>query len=198
MSNIISGTLGASQSFSSILDTKVSSSPTQNSVPSTILPKVGQLPPGIFSSEVISVSDAVYNDNIVGIDCVHHLIDGDGNEYYVNFRLFSPKDVDELVDVLRGYGLSGTLRSILPGIKEEVNIEPRSGSKTYLKIGNRKLAVNTSSSVLISAKKSTSLTKRGLLGKKTGGLTRPPVSQSLLIDDDDDAEFDDILEEDDD
>ena len=194
MQNINTCTTGATQIGGSILSTPITASTIHNNVPSTILPLATQLPLGNYKSEIVSVSDAIQNDEIIGIDCVHRLTNSDGSEYLVKFRFFAPKDIQSLIDILAGYGLTGNLGSALLGLKENVTIVPRPRSAKYVHISNRNLASSTVSSSP-PAKKASLASNRGHLCSKTHSSSTSSQRATLL--DDDDSEFDDFLDEDD-
>ena len=197
MSNSINSTLSAQTAGAcSFLNTPISTSSAQPSAQAVVLPYVGNLAGGQYTSEIVAVYDAVQNGAIVGIDCTHKLTDSSGKTLLVKFRYFAPSEVNALIAVLAGYGLTGNIGTVLTGLQETVNVVPRPGSNRYMSISQRTLMCNTAT-VTVSTQ---GASLNNMTNRKSGGLTSrlsgrhgsKPVQaqrQSLLSEEDDDDDF---------
>ena len=203
MSNSFNCTYGAQVvGAGSLLNTLIPTAVAQPSAQAVVLPYVGNLASGQYTSEIVAVDDAVQNSSIVGIDCTHKLTDSSGNTLLVKFRYFAPFDIETLAKVLAEYCLTGGIGAALMGLQETVDIAPRPGSNRYMSIAHRVLLSNTTT---VSAPTQGTSVANPSYHKKGGMLsrhTRNSMSKSLshtksLLDADDDSEFDDFLDEDD-
>lgn len=176
-------------SAGSLLSTPVTVALTNINTSVVILPLVGQLPAGQYSSKIQSVSETIYMGKPV-IDCVHELTSNTGKVYYVKFRYFSPFDTNNLIDTMASYKLSGNLGDVLIGLAETVDVAPRYGSERYMEIVGRSLLVTSASSTSAS----TGITKQHHhIGNPSRKAADIQVKKLSL----DDPEFDDFLEDDD-
>ena len=185
----------AATSFSSTVIPTAVSEPQ----PSAMLPRIGALPAGAYHSEILSIVDAVQSDAPVGVDFVHQLTDAGGASYTVKFRVYAPHELQNLLAVFAGYGLSGSLDQVCLGLQEEVEIAPKAGS-SYLHIVRRHLSLLTNPQPLTSdtteaSSPTTKPRKRGICVGKHPASSRP--SPQALLGENDDDEFDDFLDEDD-
>lgn len=202
-------------SAGSLLATPISSIPGNSTAQGTHttfrLPKIGSLPAGCYESVIADVTEAMQSDQVVGIDCFHELTDASGHAYRVRFRFYE-HEVNGLCDTLASYGLTGSLGSVLKGLREIVDVKPKPGNSMYMHIAGRSLnvgktpvAMSTVSSGQADTPKESSIAKT----KKKGGLavrqqrhSRPQSATrqalDLLADEEEYEELDDFLEEDDD
>ena len=194
--------------ITSFLQTIIPSSMSSTSLQAAILPYVGNLAIGQYSSKIIAVDDAIQNGVLVGIDCIHELTDSNGNSVAVKFRFFAPTEVESLKNILSSYGMTGKLSSALIGLQETVNINYRPKSTRYLYISNRALSTSSASPTAAASSNSSctqSSTQSGRGASRIGGNhSLTPVKSSivskpnLLRDDenDDDDDFNlDFLDE---
>lgn len=203
MYSSVSSTSGAQVvGAGSLLNTLIPTAVVQPSAQAVVLPYVGNLAGGQYTSEIVAVVDAVQNGAVVGIDCTHKLTDSSGNTLLVKFRYFAPSDIEALAKVLAEYGLKGGIGAALMGLQETVDIAPRPGSNRYLCIAHRVLLSNTASVTAPTQGTSVANTSCHKKGGVLSRHSRNPMSKSLshtksLLDADDDSEFDDFLDEDD-
>ncbi len=133
-----------------------------------IIPKVGALPIGKYTSTLKSFSDVVQNGQLVAVDFVHDLLSEDGKHHLVRFRSYIGKELDGLLTTFAGYGLTGSLSAVI-NLEEDIILSQKPSS-SYLQISDRSFKKKSSPAVT---------------GSKT---------QTLLSEDDDDSE--DYLAED--
>lgn len=133
---INSGTTGTTNTVNVPLCYEV---PASASDQNFILPKKQLLPEDSYESVIIDVTTVNLADGSVGIDCKHKLVNTDGRTFFVKFRMFPPTDINELVDTLYAYGMTGTLNDILPGLTEIVEVTPRRRNSDYMRISYRQL-----------------------------------------------------------
>ena len=176
----------------SIINSLIQAAITATASPNPILPYSNLLPIGRYSSEIISVADAMKYDTVIGIDCVHKLTNLEGKTFLVKFRFFAPHDTENLIKTLQAYGLTGSVGDVLTGLKEEVEITQRPGSNLYVYIAQRSLVADYPAT-----KESHTPKKVGLSGRLS---RRPSSVQSENIkkffDDEEDEDFEDFLEDD--
>ena len=127
-----------------------------------LIPKVGALPVGNYTSTLKSFSDVVQNGQLVAVDFVHDLLSEDGKHYLVRFRSYIGKELDGLLTTFAGYGLTGSLNAVI-NLEEDVILSQKPSS-SYLQISDRSL-------------------KKKSLPAVTGS-----KAQALLSEDDDDVE----------
>lgn len=184
----------------SFLQTVIPVSANSASLPTAILPYVGNLAIGQYESEIVAVDDAIQNDALVGIDCIHQLTDSNGKVITVKFRFFAPTEVDTLKKILSSYGMTGNLGSALLGLKETVDINHRPKSSRYLYISSRMLY--TSSASTNSGASANSPSQSSTQSNRTGSYivskhSHTPLKSSLaskratLLQDNEDDEDDD-------
>lgn len=166
-----------------------------------ILPRIGVLPAGIYTSEILSIAEAVQNGVAVGVDFVHHLTDAAGKQYDVKFRVYAPWELDRLVEIFASYDLNGLLDQVSVGLQEEVEIAPKANS-AYMGIVGRRLMTPPTGQPALSPPATPSTpsappppSKRGVLGGKRPASSKPPRN---LLEEDDDDDFVDLDFEDDD
>ena len=200
MYSSVSSTSGAQTAGAdSLLNVLIPTAVAQPSAQAVVLPYVGSVAGGQYTSEIVAVDDAVQNGAIVGIDCTHKLTDSRGNTLLVKFRYFAPSDIEVLAKALAEYGLTGNLGSALMGLKETVDIAPRPGSNRYMSVAHRVLLSVTET--VTTPTQGTSVTdtsrhKRGGImshhgsGSSLRAKSSPP-SYSLLEEDDDEEDDDD-------
>ena len=133
-----------------------------------LIPKVGALPVGNYTSTLKSFSDVVQNGQLVAVDFVHDLLSEDGKHYLVRFRSHIGKELDGLLTTFAGYGLTGSLNAVI-NLEEDVILSQKPSS-TYLQISDRSL-------------------------RKSAPVVSASKAQALLAEEDDDPEFEDFLEE---
>ncbi len=132
-----------------------------------IIPKIGTLPTGKYTSTLKSFSDVVQNGQLVAVDFTHDLLSEDGKHYLVRFRSYIGKELDNLLTTFAGYGLTGSLNTVI-GLEEDVILSQKPSS-SYIQISDRSLK------------------------KKSSPAVSGSKAQDLLSEDDD-CEFDDFYE----
>ena len=130
--------------INSIINAAIAATVPTASVSNAILPYSNLLPAGTYESEILSVADAIQNDNVIGIDCIHKLTNHEGKSFLVKFRFFAPRDTDNLINTLKAYSMTGSVGNVLTGLKEEVEITQRPGSDRYVHIDQRSLVSESS------------------------------------------------------
>ncbi len=134
-----------------------------------LIPKIGALPIGQYSSKVKSFSDVVQNGQLVAVDFEHDLVAEDGTNYCVRFRSYVGRELDALLTIFAAYGLTGSLSAVI-GLEENVILSQKPSS-SYLQISDRSLK------------------------KKSLPAVPGSKAKALLVEEDDD-EYDDFYEED--
>ena len=186
-------TVGAPQSFGSLLSTPISSDCVKNNTEKEILPYFDLLPTGQYISKILSVSEGVYG-NKPYIDCVHELADGGGKVYRVKFRYFAPTETTALRKKMAEYKFKGLMSEALDALEESVTISPRPGSVKYVYISDRALVTPAASSPP-PAKKPSPSGKRIYFGSQANRPSKLSTKAELLEVDEDD-EDDLLLDED--
>ena len=103
-----------------------------------IIPKAGALPAGTYTSSIVEATDVIVDDACVAVDFIHELVDTAGVTRLVRFRVFE-NELAPLLQHFASYGLTGSLSTALPGLREEVTVQPRTNS-SYLHIAARTLS----------------------------------------------------------
>lgn len=178
--------------INSIINAAIAATVPTASVSNAIFPYSNLLPAGTYESEILSVADAIQNDNVIGIDCIHKLTNPEGKSFLVKFRLFAPRDIDELIQKLQSYGLAGSIGDALTGLKEDLDIAQRSNSR-YVYIASRSLKNSH-------AGQQSPSRKGGILGSRrrppTFGSTQSQTAHNNLLADDED--YEDFLDQEED
>ena len=175
----------------SLLNAAIAATAPTESAYTAILPYANLLSVGHYSSQIISVADAMKDGTVMGIDCIHKLTNLEGKTFMVKFRYFVPRDTDNLINTLKAYGMTGSVGDALTGLQENIEIAQRPGSDRYVYIAKRSLVPNPSA-----AQESHAQKKVGLSGRLN---RRPSSVQSENIkkffEDDEDEDFEDFLDE---
>ena len=130
--------LSTASSKKSLIACSIGSIPTASTgISRSIIPKSGVLPAGSYTSTITEVADVIVDGVCVAVDFLHELIDAAGRTRLVRFRVFE-SELAALLQIFASYGLTGSLSTALPGLREEVTVQPRTNS-SYLHIAARTL-----------------------------------------------------------
>ena len=160
--------------FSFISNIKIEEIPT-NSDP--VIPKKGNIKPGRYESEIVSISEVIENGELVAVDFVHKLSVNDEEGTRVKFRLYFPREIDLLAKMFSQYGFRGSLVDVI-GMQENITLNENSKS-SYLRITDRQLIS------LPQQKPAGALTSNRSTDKKVS------ATPNLLEDEDDDYLYED-------